>query len=33
MLHFVGAADFDTIAGIQRPEGRQLALFAEGELS
>jgi DNA polymerase-2 len=33
LLHFVGAADFDTIAGIQRPEGRQLALFAEGELS
>ena len=33
LLHFLGAADFDTIAGIQRPEGRQLALFAEGELS
>ena len=33
LLHFVGADDFDTIAGIQRPEGRQLALFAEGELS
>jgi DNA polymerase-2 len=29
LLHFVGAADFDTIAGIQRPR-RQLALFAEG---
>jgi DNA polymerase-2 len=33
LLHFLGAADFDTIAGIVRPEGRQLALFAEGELS
>ncbi len=33
LLHFLGAPDFDTIAGIHRPEGRQLALFAEGELS
>ena len=33
VLHFLGAPDFDTIAGIHRPEGRQLALFGEGELS
>jgi len=33
LLHFLGGADFDTIAGILRPEGRQLALFTEGELS
>jgi DNA polymerase-2 len=33
LLHFLGAPDFDTIAGIHRPEGHQLALFAEGELS
>jgi DNA polymerase-2 len=33
LLHFVGAADFDTIADIRRPEGRQLGLFPEGDLS
>ena len=33
LLHFVGAPDFDTIAGIHRPEGRQLGLFGEGDLS
>ena len=32
LLHFVGAPDFDTIAGIRRPEGRQLTLFGEGDL-
>ena len=32
LLHFLGGADFDTIAGIRRPEGRQLGLFGEGEL-
>jgi DNA polymerase-2 len=32
LLHFVGAPDFDTIADIRRPEGRQLALFGEGDL-
>ena len=31
LLHFVGAPDFDTIADIRRPEGRQLALFGEGD--
>ncbi len=33
LLRFVGAADFDTIADIRRPEGRQLGLFPEGDLS
>jgi DNA polymerase II len=33
LLHFVGAPDFDMIAGIHRPEGRQLGLFAEGDLA
>jgi DNA polymerase-2 len=33
ILRSLGGADFDTIAGIQRPEGRQLALFGEGDLS
>ena len=33
LLHFLGASDFDTIAGIHRPEGRQLGLFGEGDLS
>jgi DNA polymerase II len=32
LLHFLGGADFDTIAGIRRPEGRQLGLFGEGAL-
>ena len=32
LLHFVGVPDFDTIADIRRPEGRQLALFGEGDL-
>jgi DNA polymerase II len=32
LLHFLAAPDFDTIAGIQRPEGRQLGLFGEGDL-
>jgi DNA polymerase-2 len=33
LLHFLGAPDFDTIVGIHRPEGRQLGLFGEGDLS
>jgi DNA polymerase-2 len=33
LLRFLGGPDFDTIVGIQRPEGRQLALFGEGDLS
>ena len=33
LLHFLGAPDFDTIAGIHRPEGRQLGLFGEGDVS
>jgi DNA polymerase-2 len=33
LLHFLGAPDFDTIAGIHRPEGRQLGLFDEGDVS
>jgi DNA polymerase II len=33
LLHFLGAPDFDTIAGIHRPEGRQLGLFDQGELA
>ena len=33
LLHFLGVSDFDTIAGIHRPEGRQLGLFGEGDLS
>jgi DNA polymerase-2 len=33
LLRFLGPADFDTIAGIRRPEGRQLGLFEEGDLS
>jgi DNA polymerase-2 len=33
LLHFLGAPDFDTIAGIHRPEGRQLGLFGEGDLA
>ncbi len=33
LLRFLGGPDFDTIAGILRPEGRQLGLFGEGELS
>ncbi|MCI0584605.1 MAG: DNA polymerase II [Chloroflexi bacterium] len=33
LLHFVGASDFDTIADIRRPEGRQLGLFDQGDLS
>jgi DNA polymerase-2 len=33
VLRFLGGADFDTLAGIVRPEGRQLALFGEGDLS
>ena len=32
LLHFLGASDFDTIAGIRRPEGRQLGLFGEENL-
>ncbi len=32
LLHFLGAPDFDTIAGIHRPEGRQLGLFDQGDL-
>jgi DNA polymerase-2 len=31
LLRFVGAADFDTIADIRRPEGHQLGLFPESE--
>jgi DNA polymerase-2 len=33
LLRFVGALDFDTIADIRRPEGHQLGLFSEGDLS
>jgi DNA polymerase-2 len=33
LLRFLGAPDFDTIAGILRPEGRQLGLFDQGDLS
>jgi len=33
LLHFVGAPDFDAIAGIHRPEGRQLGLFGDGDLA
>jgi DNA polymerase II len=33
LLHVLGASDFDTIVGIHRPEGRQLELFGEGNLS
>ncbi len=32
LLHFLGASDFDTIAGIRRPEGRQLGLFGDENL-
>ncbi|HEX2480291.1 MAG TPA: DNA polymerase domain-containing protein, partial [Methylomirabilota bacterium] len=32
LLHFLGAFDFDTIAGIRRPEGRQLGLFGDENL-
>jgi DNA polymerase-2 len=30
LLRFLGTPDFDTIAGVHRPEGRQLGLFDEG---
>jgi DNA polymerase-2 len=33
VLRFLGGPDFDTIAGIERPEGRQLELFGEGDLA
>jgi DNA polymerase-2 len=32
LLRFLGGTDFDEIAGILRPEGRQLGLFGEGDL-
>jgi DNA polymerase-2 len=33
ILRFLGGPDFDTIAGIERPEGHQLELFGDGELA
>jgi DNA polymerase-2 len=33
MLRFLDGPDFDTIADIRRPEGRQLGLFGEGDPS
>jgi DNA polymerase-2 len=31
LLHSLGGPDFDEIAGVRRPEGRQLGLFGEGD--